>query len=626
MPGAGERRDIGLVTDAGAEFMLRGNAGPVIAWGHGAGSWPLHFRDEQTGKPVDLLKYPQANCYLGNQGAPWLAMYPLNPKASEPGESPYDVPAGMRTQQAHFPEMSYVAHIATLDAGFLANLQYQANFMRLCDAAKSTPAKSIVSGEMRGVAWCWRHMFMAHIATKDFEAKCIADGVPFPDFLMPSSYFKTLIDNDFGFYSKFITDPSNQVFRLPTGPGTFAPWQVDYVLLALAFGVLTGHSEWAPMFLWALKNAVDRAIGTRGYPMGLGQGPYIKGGMPSWGAGTKDIFDRAQLVGGPDYDARFTQAIYDSLMGPGGDPFYGFKTHFILEYHLNTRAVLVMAQYLHKIGVLDVKTTYPELDQCVTNMDRYIRTNNSMVPRAAVVLDAAGVPDTLPPPPVTTDPGPIGNSPSTPPPPPAPAPVSGVPADALPPELDPASFQFEAKSLYDAVTAKAKVHIDLTGKVPAGGDHRLLCNVKGNGATIVYVTLPGMNPEYFARYPDTAGGALSWKDTHGGGDEIRIYNCGGLVINGGKVWQAAQQDPAPNSPPVQDPSQGNSPPPAQDPGTGNSPPVTDPPSPAPKPLARVAVSKITAAHVDRASKGEFIIVTDDKKDKAALAPLSVLPK
>ena len=192
MPTTGERGDIGLVTDPSAHYLLGDSPGPMLAWAQAAGSCPMHFRDEKTGRPIDLLKYPQANAYdaPGYQGAPWLPKGPRDPD----GYTRYG--DGWSPQQAHFCEMSYVAYMATGDLGFLEDLQYEANFCVLTDAAKSKPNGAIISGEARGLAWGFRQLFMAHIATKDLEAKG-----PLPISLHPSSYFQILLDNALKFYT-----------------------------------------------------------------------------------------------------------------------------------------------------------------------------------------------------------------------------------------------------------------------------------------------------------------------------------------------------------------------------------------------------------------------------------------
>lgn len=364
MPTTGERGDIGLITDVSANYMLGGKPGPMLAWAQAAGSCPMHFRDEKTGKPIDLIKYPKANSYSEEkQGAPWLLRGEVNPKA--PGYRQYG--GGWTPQQAHYCEMSYVAHVATLDPGFLEDLQYSANFTVLCDGHLSN-ARNIatVYGEYRGIAWALRNLFMAHVATQDAEAAGTLQTT-----CHPSSYWKALLDNQLAHYSKYMVDPNNQVFRLVSGPGKFGPWQVDYMLTALAFGVLTGHSDWAPLYLWALKNAIDRTSGKSGYPVGYGGAYYMDGEQPDWYS--------AFLAMSPPSARPPTQAQINALKS---DPFNGGQAMVGGGYLMTTRAVLLMASYLDKKGLANVRATYPDLYTCIANVERMV---HHTTPRVSVV-------------------------------------------------------------------------------------------------------------------------------------------------------------------------------------------------------------------------------------------------
>ena len=68
------------------------------------------------------------------------------------------------------------------------------------------------------------------------------------------------------------------------------------------------------------------------------------------------------------------------------DPLNGGKAMTGNESMMATRAVLVMAAYLDKKGLANIRATYPELDKCVTNADRMVRSYGSVNPRASVVL------------------------------------------------------------------------------------------------------------------------------------------------------------------------------------------------------------------------------------------------
>lgn len=409
MPTTGERPDIGMVCDPSALFMLTGKPESMLAWARANDSFPHHFRDETTGKPIDVLKYPQANCadLPGLQGGPFL------PK----GEPDLRAPAytawggGLAPQQAHMCEFgAYLAYMATKQTHFLENVQYNATFVIVCDAAKSNSTRAILSGEYRGVSWAFRNLFMAHAATLDAEKLSIL-----PNSCHPSSYWKKILDNQLAYYSQNMT-PANDAFRLVTGVGRFGPWQVDYMLTALAFGILTGHSDWAPLYLWALKNVIDRTSGKSGFPVGWGTPYYLQPYPHKLDANGKVINDTLD-TSKPQF-GWYEAFLYskDDPQAPGSgptqakidvlklDPFNGGKSMQGHEYNMTTRAALVMAQYLNAKGIVDVKAVYPDLDLCVANIDRMTRANNAMNARVSVVLDASGVPSELPPPPVTQPP------------------------------------------------------------------------------------------------------------------------------------------------------------------------------------------------------------------------------
>jgi len=377
MPLTGERPDIGLITDNSGYFMLGDSSDPMIDWALSAASCPMHYRDESTGKPIDLIKYPTANTYsTPAQGKPWLLRGPM---IAEGGGLWPTWGGEWIPQQAHYTEMSYVAYMATGDPGFLEDLQYSANFTVMCDAYVSAQLKrATLHGEYRGVAWALRNLFMARAATQDAEA-----AGALPASCMSSSYFKALLDNALAFYSPSITNPTRQVFRIvsdlvPAGStsAAMAPWQCDYMLTALAFGVLTGHSDWTPLYLWALKNAIDRTSGQSGYPPGYGGAYYLDATQPDWKtAWLKGI---ANLGGA---EAPSPAQVADLT----ADPYHGGVAMIGAEYLMTTRAVLVMADYLDKKGLAGVRQAYPDFDAGLKNINRMFSNYGRVNARVSVV-------------------------------------------------------------------------------------------------------------------------------------------------------------------------------------------------------------------------------------------------
>lgn len=378
MPTTGERPDIGLITDPSALYMLGGSPSSMLAWAQAAGSCPLHFRDEKSGKPIDLLKYPSANAYdlPGLQGAPFLLKG--TPDARAPQYSAYG--GGWSPQQAHFCEMAGLAAMATEDDGLLEELQYQTNFVVLCNAYLSNQRRiATVSGEVRGVAWAFRQLFMAHVATKDREARG-----PLPQFLHPSSYFKKLLDQSLSYYTANMGGSVQRAFHLwGNDTGNYSPWMQDYLVTALAYGVLTGHADWADIFLFNLGNVIARTSGTSGWPPSLCT-PYR---IPTGSATTwAQSFDGLMT----DPEVMLSKEAHDRILA---NPLNGGKLapEEPYGYHFTTRAALVMADYLDMKRLANVRGTYPDFDTCLTNVERMFLAAGNVNARVSVVAKAASI-------------------------------------------------------------------------------------------------------------------------------------------------------------------------------------------------------------------------------------------
>ncbi len=474
MPTTGERRDIGLETDPEAFYMEEGYAVDMLDWAHSAGSCPLHLVDESTGRPVDQIANP-INMYdaAGYQAGHWVDKGPAIPATGtvyladgvtldktapgyNPGSSGYhNFGGGWTPQQAHFCEMSYLAHCVTLDLGFLEDLQHEANFVMMGDGKKNAAGIPLFSGEYRGIAWAIRTVAMAHTATRELEKRCLESGTPFPDYLLPSSYFKTLLDANLVEFMKTMnsTDPTVQCFRTILPMPRFGPWQHEYMMLALAYLVLSGHPEWEPLYRWCLGNVIARTNGNMtppgGYPVGYGGAYYlntVRGQGQGWDGnrGRKDpsvpaspsdpltlppsdwgkkyvswaeSFEDMQLHGGDPWEGSpsgITTAQYDKLLTDVYNSANGYRPYAGREYLQNTHSNLAAAAYLNLTGLSNVRGTYPELDACTANVERML-AGDRFNERAAIVADPSASPTQIPPPPVVTTP-PVVTPPDTKPP------------------------------------------------------------------------------------------------------------------------------------------------------------------------------------------------------------------
>lgn len=394
-PTTGERPDIGLITDNSAYFMLWGDPAAMLDWAGVSMACPNHYRDQATDQPIDLTKYPTANAYdvPNAQGGPWLNKGPASPSSNG-----YSVSGGGWTvQKAHHSERCYVAFMATDDPTLLEEVQFNANFALIGDATLSAQlGKATVCGEQRGIAWGLRDLFMASAATKYAESKGVKTGPGTP--FQPSSYWQQLLDNAREYYDQFRTDPNNQVWRLFAVGFRFGPWQQDYCLAALAFGILTGHKEWTDNYVFALGNAISRTDGVSGYPPGWGGAYYLntyewaKNPDGTYNQGAYDttkpldwygafLFQQNDPNGPQLTDAQIAALKADSLNG--GVAMQG------VEYIMGTRAVLAMACYIDSEGIAPIRATYPQLDTAYQNAHKFVLGMGGVNPRQSVLAKRA---------------------------------------------------------------------------------------------------------------------------------------------------------------------------------------------------------------------------------------------
>jgi hypothetical protein len=411
MPTGGGGSDRSLITDYGAHFMRTGDPTGMFAQAQVADAIPINYVDANTGKPVDLIKYPLANTYTPGI-KPWLS-----PGTKNADGVNYDYAGVWQPSMDHFPPLTYLAFQASHDIGLLYNLQHAANFDSIQHPYFSAnftgdPPKAIVSAEQtRELAWGLRCIFEAHTATKDAEALGIL-----PADLHPSSYFKALLDNNLAVYGKQMLDPTRQTFRL-IGPDLMVGhWQYDYLLSTLAFAVLTGHSDWEPLFLWTLGNIIARTNGTSGWPPAL-SATYYMFTVPGGGNSALPRYTWAQAfddqmanpythLSKADHDAILAAPLKLSPLQDGTSL-------------MGARFVLTLADYLDKKGLAKVRKEYPDFDTCLTNANNLMKSYGRIAERYCAVSIAGPdpVPPIDPPPPISTGditmPAPAFNAPFT---------------------------------------------------------------------------------------------------------------------------------------------------------------------------------------------------------------------
>jgi hypothetical protein len=114
--------------------------------------------------------------------------------------------------------------------------------------------------------------------------------------------------------------------------------------------------------------------------MGVGPNGATSPRFQSWG----EAFDDIKNSTNPNiHNTGMTQTVYESLKA---DPLYSGKAFMGQGSMMTTRAALVMAAYLDKKKLANVRATYSDFDACLTNANRMFRAYGSVGARTSVVI------------------------------------------------------------------------------------------------------------------------------------------------------------------------------------------------------------------------------------------------
>jgi len=255
MPQTGERPDIGIVTEAQAEYICtsRQTALDLMrAQAEAGGSMPWHMRDENTGGPIDLRKYSGATWYSSTaQGAPYVKT----------------IKGAVSVDSAHQPALAYVPYLLTGDPYHLEDLQFQANWnigSLVPQYRMSIPQPRTFSWNLRTLAQCAR-MTPAQV----------------PSWLLPRQYWTDFLTDYRLFVERDFVDsmrPERARFRTvrnidavndegPKAPrGTWIdPWEDEFIVVILGWVISMGFPEWQRVFDWKIGSTVARTNPASGW-------------------------------------------------------------------------------------------------------------------------------------------------------------------------------------------------------------------------------------------------------------------------------------------------------------------------------------------------------------------------
>ena len=253
----GGRPDIGLHHAWGAMYVLSMDERAkdvTLGLSDLGGSWPIHYRDRDTGQPVSILAYPYARTIRigADSYNPATKKWEDLPQCSATGQCsvPY------QPDTSHQPSLAYLPYLVTGDAYHLDELLFWANWNLLDkNPGYRAYAKGLIKGDqVRGQAWTLR--------TLAYAAYITPDGHPL------KSYFTQILDNNLESYnSTFAAGATNQLGFIDNtatayavgypGPGGassgVAPWQDDFFTSSVCHILELGFTKAKPLLDWKAR-------------------------------------------------------------------------------------------------------------------------------------------------------------------------------------------------------------------------------------------------------------------------------------------------------------------------------------------------------------------------------------
>jgi hypothetical protein len=230
MPTTGGRNDIGLLPGWAAMYLLsmdKRAAEVTLGTADLAGSWSVHYRDRNTGRPVSLIDYP----YMGIYGTEADKRNPKTGKSEAFPPCPKDAcRTPYHADVSHQPSFAYLPYLLTGDYYYLEELEFWAMY----DVFESVPgyrdfAKGLVKqDQVRGQAWALRTLG---------EAAYIA-----PDKDPLKAHFRRIVKDNMDWFNATYTDnpaanklgfiANGHALEYKNGTG-IAPWMDDFFTSAV---------------------------------------------------------------------------------------------------------------------------------------------------------------------------------------------------------------------------------------------------------------------------------------------------------------------------------------------------------------------------------------------------------
>ena len=258
MPTTGAHPDIGILPQWAAAYVLTMDArarNATLASGDGAGSFPIHYRDRATDRPVALADHPRMTIL----GRTTDAAADAFPGCVADCTTPYT------PDTSHQPSFAYLPYLLTGDYFYLEEMQ----FWGMYDAFNDNPNYRgfekglVIPGQLRAQAWSLRTIAQAAYLTPDADplkddfVGFVSNNLDWYNANYPNNpsfgpmKYADGVNNNLG----VMTHTYSVAYAADTAVST---WMDDFFTAAVGYTYDLGFLKAKPMLDWKAKFPVGR--------------------------------------------------------------------------------------------------------------------------------------------------------------------------------------------------------------------------------------------------------------------------------------------------------------------------------------------------------------------------------
>jgi len=261
MPSAGDRQEIGPITNLQASYLMRDNKEAetgMLAQAEAVGSFPIWLRDTRTNNLLDVFVHPYQGFNSTAAPSEYPKIYPDVPRLDTRKVEPDFFTMNL----AHLPSPSFIPWLLTDDPYFLEGAQatavYAAIESNYHQLNQKLPGLANVTAPR---AWAWGLRDVLRMAA-------FAPENP-PLWLQPRSFFRKMSDNNLTYAKRLMTSTIKvfSIFHLATeNNAALCPWMEGYLISVLGWAGWSGFfPEWNNAIAWLgeplLRMTDDPALG-----------------------------------------------------------------------------------------------------------------------------------------------------------------------------------------------------------------------------------------------------------------------------------------------------------------------------------------------------------------------------